>query len=860
MPDTIRARCADHLAALPQYQAGACPREAGAGMSPGPRAKRCGASACMAIAASAFPTAAFAADPTPWSLLRTFTAAFSPIERHELAALTLTLGTIVFAVVTAIAWVRSHTRAARADAVARAEIASLKDSLDRAHALLFSEPQVVIAWATADDEPEILGDHTIIGTGTIPRRALAFGTWLDGERALALDLAVQALRSHGQPFAMALTTLRARYVEADGRAIGGRAVLRIKELTGARRDLLDLEMRHQKLQHDIAAVRTLIESLPSPIWARDEAGRIAWVNPAYARAVEARDADDAAARGLELLDRSACEDAARARAAGETYRARRPVIVAGTRRILDVIDVPTQNGSAGLGIDMTEAEGVRDEIARMVDAHRRTLDQLPTAVAIFGADQRLTFYNTAYSGLWGLGAEFLDQKPTDTGVLDRLRATRKLPEQADFRSWKSQLHEAYRAIDSRQHLWHLPDRRTLRVVTTPNPEGGVTYLFDDVTERLDLERRFDALIRVQGETLDNLSEGVAVFGSDGRLRLYNPTFASMWNLPAAMLAERPHIEAVIASCRPRQRDDHAWQLLRGAVTGLEHREAVAGRVERSDGSVVVCATVPLPDGATLVTFQDVTDTVNVERALRERNDALEAADQLKNDFVHHVSYELRSPLTNIIGFTQLLNEPPTGPLTDKQREYLGYITSSSSALLAIINDILDLATIDAGAMTLDLGPVDIRATIEAAAEGVRDRLAEHGLALDIRTDAEIGSFVADERRVRQILYNLLSNAIGFSPPGETITLAAERRNEAILFSVADRGPGIPFTIQDRVFNRFETHTVGSRHRGTGLGLSIVRSFVELHGGTVTLDSAVGCGTTVVCVFPLGHVAERAAAE
>jgi signal transduction histidine kinase len=287
---------------------------------------------------------------------------------------------------------------------------------------------------------------------------------------------------------------------------------------------------------------------------------------------------------------------------------------------------------------------------------------------------------------------------------------------------------------------------------------------------------------------------------------------------------------------------------------------MARRIERRDGSVVDCATVPLPDGATLVTFHDVTDTVNVERALRERNDALEAADNLKSDFVHHVSYELRSPLTNIIGFAQLLNEPATGALTDKQREYLGYITASSAALLAIINDILDLATIDAGAMALNLAPVDIRATMEAAAEGVRDRLAEHDLKLDIRAAAGIGSFTGDERRIRQILYNLLSNAIGFSPNGETITLAADRRSDAVRFSVTDRGSGIPAEIMDRVFDRFETHTSGSRHRGTGLGLSIVRSFVELHGGTVTIDSAVGRGTTVTCVFPLEHVVARAAAE
>ena len=154
-------------------------------------------------------------------------------------------------------------------------------------------------------------------------------------------------------------------------------------------------------------------------------------------------------------------------------------------------------------------------------------------------------------------------------------------------------------------------------------------------------------------------------------------------------------------------------------------------IERADGNVVDCATMPLPDGATLVTFQDVTDTVNVERALRERNEALETADKLKIDFVHHVSYELRSPLTNIIGFAHFLGDPVTGPLTEKQREYLSYITVSTNALLAIINNILDLATIDAGAMPLNLGSVDIRKTMEAAAEGVQDRLVKNGIKLEI---------------------------------------------------------------------------------------------------------------------------------
>src|SRR6185295_9898834 len=555
------------------------------------------------------------------------------------------------------------------------------------------------------------------------------------------------LRGRGESFTFALTTLGGRHVEVEGRAIGGQAVLRIKDLTGAKDELAALAAEHEKLKHDIDTIGTLLAALPSPIWARDTAGRLS--------AVDASDGADAVARNIELLDATARQDTMRARAANEPYAARLPVIVAGTRRILDIVDRPSAGGSAGMGIDVTEVEAMRSELTRMTEAHRRILDQLSTAVAIFTAGQRLAFYNTAYRVLWDLDAAFLDSAPTDSAVLDRLRAGRKLPEQADFRKWKNELHDGYRATEPRQHEWYLPGGRTLRVVASPNPEGGVTYLFDDVTERLKLERRYDALIRVQGETLEALAEGVAVFGSDGRLDLYNPAFARQWKLSDAALAvppdeARPHIENVIAWCRPLFADDGFWTTLRGAVTGLESREPITGRLERADGSVIDCATVPLPDGATLVTFQDVTDSVNVERVLREQADALQDADRLKNAFVQHVSYELRSPLTNIIGFAQLLEEPSTGPLTDKQHEYLGYIGVSSGALLTIINDILDLATIDAGAMTLDLSPVDIRAAADAAAEGLRDRLAEKDVRLELRAPADIGSFVADERRVRQI--------------------------------------------------------------------------------------------------------------
>jgi signal transduction histidine kinase len=785
--------------------------------------------------------------------------AASTLSRQDIATLSLTIGLIVFAALAVLALLRTRRYADRIESGARDDIGALHAEIDRLRTLLLAEPQVLVEWTAAGDRPEILGDATLLAGGGVPERVLAFGSWLEPAAAQAMEQAVETLRREGRGFTMTLTSLSGRPVEAEGRVVGGRAVLRLRDVNGIQRELTELAASHDKLIYDLATMRAALDALPAPVWARGADGRLIFANATYARAVEADDAADAVARELELLDREARDALREARAAGEPYAGRLPAIVAGQRRIFDVVDAPSGSGSAGMAIDRTEVETMRAELNRMIEAHRRVLDQLATGVAIFDIDRKLTFYNSAFRSLFELDAGFLDQTPTDSAVLDRLRSERMLPEERDFRQWKQELYEAYRATEPQEHTWYLPDGRTLRAVTTPDPEGGVTYLYEDVTESLDLHRRYDSLIKVQSETLDHLAEAVAVFGSDGRVRLHNPAFQRMWKLTPDALDQHPHVEQVTAWCQALHDDSAVWRALRGAVTAIDGREPIAASIERRDGATINMTTMPLPDGATLVTFQDVSDTVNVERALRERNEALEAADRIKIDFVHHVSYELRSPLTNIIGFAHFLGDPAFGPLTNKHREYLGYITASTNALLVLINNILDLASIDAGAMLLNLTEVDIRAAMQTAAEGVQDRLKKDGLNLEIRAAADIGSFTADELRLKQILFNLLSNAVGFSPPGETVTLAAERGPDAVVFTVVDHGPGIPPEAKDKVFDWFETDPQGSQHRGTGLGLSLVRSFVWLHGGTVTVESEVGGGTTVTCTFPTARRAAQTAA-
>jgi signal transduction histidine kinase len=512
----------------------------------------------------------------------------------------------------------------------------------------------------------------------------------------------------------------------------------------------------------------------------------------------------------------------------------------------------------------TQAKGSASRETRSsaaLETRFRSFDRLATAFAVFDSGQRLAHFNQAYVDLWQLDAEWLSERPRDGDILDRLRQLRLLPEKADYRDWKRSWLAAYGANTQKEDQWHLPDGRTLHVIADSLAEGGVTYLYENVTERLALESRYNALIHVQSETLDMLREGVAAFAANGRLRLSNRAFAAIWRLSPALLASAPHIDDVIFACRPLYDEPQEWERIKSAVTAIfAERRPYESQFDRPDGTVIACAALPLPDGGTLLTYSDVTDSKRVERALVERNDALETADRVKSAFVSHVSYELRTPLTNIIGFSELLAGPSAGALGPKQREYLNDIRASGQTLLAIIDDILDLATIDAGTFELKLTRVKVRGVIEAAAIGLRERLKQSGIALDVDIEPGLDEFVADGPRVTQILYNLLANAIGFSSIGGKVLLTCRREDANVAFTVEDEGCGIPEEFQSVAFERFESRSNGSGHRGAGLGLTIVKSLVELHGGSVLLASTPGRGTRVRAVLPLDHEAAAAEAE
>jgi signal transduction histidine kinase len=792
---------------------------------------------------------------------RTASPAGFSVRTVDVIQLAVTVGIMGAALVSAIVLIRERQRTAAENTQLRTRIADVNAALQRSEALLNLRDQRIVIWPTENRKPELLGSLPLESGAPDERSAfLAFGRWLMPRSAAALEHAVAALREKGAAFDLVAESQTGAPLEIQGRKSAAHVLVRFLSLSETKRSEARLKLENQRLAADHDTLFGLFDMLKMPMWLRAADGRLKWVNSAYAQAVEAADAEAAVREGKEFLGAQARQAIADKHGTQPVFEQTLSTVIGGDRQMFSVADFAGQDGSAGIACDVSAAEAIREEYGRLVRSHADTLDQLNTAVAIFDERQKLRFFNQAFQKLWDLDGAFLHSAPDNALLLDRLRSEGRIAEQPEWRRWKEGLLSAYRAVDPQEHWWHLPDGKTIRVVANPQPKGGVTWVFENLTEKIDLESRYQTAVRVQGETLDNLAEGVAVFGPDGRLRLSNPAFARLWGLAPEATQPTVHVSVIRDICDQRAKDS-PWGGFVAAVTGFdEERRDRHGQCEIDNGTVLRHAVIHLPNGQTMITFVDVTDSVNVERALKEKNEALLKSDQLKNEFVQHVSYELRSPLTNIIGFTELLALPATGPLTPKQREYVGHIGSSSAVLLTVVNDILDLATVDAGIMQLDISEVRVAPTIAAAADLVAERLEDHAIRLRIEARDAPESIHGDETRIRQVLYNLLSNAANYAPEGSTVTLACRSRGEGVEFSVHDDGPGMPPDVLDSVFSRFESRVNGGRRRGAGLGLSIVKSFVELHGGSVIIETGRGRGTTVICSFPASPVTARAAAE
>lgn len=648
-------------------------------------------------------------------------------------------------------------------------------------------------------------------------------------------------------------------------------ILWLEDMSDLHREKEDILAQQKAEKSEFEYYQDTLDALAYPVWIRDEHQKIIWVNVAYARRVDVKPSD-ILAQQIEIVSSSRTRkpsekdvvlgaDLARlAIEKGLAQSVEAHAVFSGKRFLLRVWEQPVKARKITVGFaeDLTSGEDLAREMSNHLSANRALLEQLHSAIGIYGVDYRLEFYNSAFAELWGLEEGWLNTKPKLGELMEKLRETRRLPEQADFRKYKQSWLDMFTSlIDPYEDMLHLPDGSALRMLVVPHKIGGLMMTFEDVTSRLALESSYNTLIAVQKETLDNLAEGVAVYGGNGRLRLWNPAFGRLWALDPESLDGEPHISRVVDRLK-KFFNEQQWSVMRENLMtmGLE-RFMNAGRLERVDKSLLNYTTVPLPDGGVLTTFTDITDSVQIEKMLREKNAALEAAEQLKLDFLANVSYQLRTPLSAIMGFNEMLDREYFGALNNKQKEYTRDIQDASQKLLNLINDILDLSSIEAGYMDLEIKDTSIKSMMESIDGLVRDWARKEKIEIELSCPANIGKAQIDESRIKQAVVNLVRNAIAHTPAGGRIAIASKRKKDGMEIIISDTGQGIPQDALDRVMQPFERiEGAAQSGRGAGLGLTLVQNIVTLHGGEFTLESQEGKGTIATMFLPLKFVQQN----
>lgn len=747
---------------------------------------------------------------------------------------------------------------------AKGRAAALVDANDRLLALATESPALAMI-VRADGRIELsLALANLLGFDTVP---LQFSDLVDNDAVLSpddgrvLEQEVSAAQRAGRPFRMVVPVRGAqRTLLVSGtrapdpvRAPGG-AVLWFLDATESSAEVARFAAEADRYRVAFDALTGLIQSAPMPMWYRDPELRIAMVNNAYVEAVDGRDAEQVVASGLELVDASApggpLASAAQAREAGVPQMVKLPATIGGARRMLHIHDVPLPTGGvAGFAVDVEELEQARAGIKRAGEAQRAMFDRLSAGVAQFGADRSLVFCNQPFRRIFELRNEWLADRPEFDRVLERMREANRLPVVRDFPGWKQERRQWFMAAESAyEENWTLPGGTHLRVVAQPLPEGGLLTIFEDLTEQVQLASARDTLLRVRTATFDNLFEALGVFAADGRLQLWNNRFKTAWGFDDAFITGHPRVDALAQQAAGKLAKPGRAALIGDLVRAATvERQQRGGAIEFADGRHFEVAAVPLPDGNALFTMLDISDRRRIENALRERNDALEAADRIKTAFVASMSYELRTPLTSIKGFAEMLYNGYAGELPQAAVEYSGAILESVARLGDLVDDVLDL-TRDGG--TLARESVDLELAAGAAVETVQPLAKTRGIELAVEIQGSAGRVQGDPRRIRQILEHLLRHALGATGEGGRVLLHIDGTERRARIVVSDDGPGMAAEVAAKAFDRFAQAGISRNgDRALHLGLPLAKQFVEAHRGTISLMSEPGQGTMVVAELP-----------
>ena len=477
------------------------------------------------------------------------------------------------------------------------------------------------------------------------------------------------------------------------------------------------------------------------------------------------------------------------------------------------------------------------------------LECLDYGISIFDSNLRLTHFNNKLIQVLDLPRELV--RP-GIGLDDVFRYNAK---RGDYGPGDVEQMVAERMALADKGLPHcfertLADGRIIEVNGKPLPSGGFVTTYKDVTEN----QRTHALKEMLGDIVEKSLNEIYVF-DPVTFKFIEVNHGARRNLGYSLeelrrmtpLDIKPNLtlrafEELIEPLQRRTLEKITYETIHVRADGSKYEVEVHLQLMNADGQPVFVAII-----------QDITQRKQAEQSILTSRDAALAANRTKSEFLANMSHELRTPLNSILGFSEAMRECILGPHSNpKYQDYAGSIHQSGSLLLGIINDILDVSKIESGNMELEEETVSVEEIISSSIAITQGRAVEKGLQLSVLSDPDLPQIYADDRRLKQILINLLTNSIKFTGSGGEVTITTSySEGDGLHITVADTGIGIPLPQQPGIFQPFakvESSTARA-HEGVGLGLSIVKALIEQHDGTVSLKSTPGIGTSITIRLP-----------
>jgi PAS domain S-box-containing protein len=532
----------------------------------------------------------------------------------------------------------------------------------------------------------------------------------------------------------------------------------------------------------------------------------------------------------------------------------------GRRRILAISGKPVFGpdgrfmGYRGSGADITDRIEA-EERAKLAQARfGGAIESLRDALAIFDADDRLVMCNQAYREVIGGSEEIVKPGATFEEILRYNLEHGFLRTMDDKEAFIRRRIEQHRNPGEPIQLQR-SDGGWLQIREQRLADGGTAVIGTDITATKKHEQELFEKSEILERTLANMGEGIIVFDRELKLLAWNHRMVELLDLPPGLLRMGLTYEEFLRPQAERGEfgNEPVEQAIRDRIERARSMQPFAIDRRRPNGRYISLRRNPMPDGGFVALYSDVTERHRAENALRDAKEAAEIANRTKSEFLANMSHELRTPLNAIIGFSEIIEKEIFGPIgSPRYKEYANDIFESGTHLLNLINDILDVSKAEAGKIELQESQILLADLVDSSLRLIMPRAREAGVALAEPHVDHLPPLRADERRLKQVLINLLSNAVKFTPAGGRVSLDATVEPErGLAIRVRDTGIGMaPEEILKAMepFGQVDSR-LARKYEGTGLGLPLSKALVELHGGTLEIESQPGAGTTVTVRLP-----------